>query len=298
MVSTGDRSLASVAAAINGANAGANAAAIKVADGAWILQLSSSKSGTDNAMALDATVFAGVGGLLQTSGAQDAKITIGSGPGAYSVEASGNTFTDVLTGVTLTATTESATPVTVSVGRNDGATADGVGQLIAAANSLLADIKLQSSYNAATKTASPLTTDASVRRLAEEVRATITAIVGTGDTRLASTIGITTDARRPARVRPGEVHHRPRAPIPVASNASSVVAARRPVPQPSRPRPMSRSPAPTAVVVTTAAKRATTGEILVGGSALRPGDRRSRRLRHGHVRRLRLARPPPTSSPA
>ncbi len=93
---TGDRSLASVAAAINGANAGANAAAIKVADGAWILQLSSSRSGTDNAMALDATVFAGVGGLLQTSGAQDAQITIGTGPGAYSVAASGNTFTDVL----------------------------------------------------------------------------------------------------------------------------------------------------------------------------------------------------------
>ena len=69
VVSTGDRSLASVAAAINGANAGANAAAIKVADGAWILQLSSSRSGTDNAMALDATVFGGVGGLLQTSGA-------------------------------------------------------------------------------------------------------------------------------------------------------------------------------------------------------------------------------------
>ncbi|HWM21150.1 MAG TPA: flagellar filament capping protein FliD [Ilumatobacteraceae bacterium] len=194
VVSTGDRSLASVAAAINGANAGANAAAVKIADGAWILQLSSSKSGTDNALALDATAFSSVGGLLQTSGAQDAKITIGTGPGAYSVEASGNSFTDVLSGVTLTAVAESATPVTVSVSRNDSATADGVGQLIAAANSLLADIKLQTSYNAATKTSSPLTTDSSVRRLAEEVRATVTALVKDGDTRLASSIGISSNS--------------------------------------------------------------------------------------------------------
>jgi flagellar capping protein FliD len=194
VVSTGDRSLAGVTAAINGANTGANAAAIKIADGAWILQLSSSKSGTDNAMALDSTAFAGVGGLLQTSSAQDAKITIGSGPGAYSVEASGNSFTEVLSGVTLTALAESATPVTVSVSRNDAATADGVGQLIAAANSLLADIKLQTGYNTATKTSSPLTTDSSVRRLAEEIRATVTAIVDDGDTRLASSIGITTNS--------------------------------------------------------------------------------------------------------
>jgi flagellar hook-associated protein 2 len=267
VVSTGDRSLASVAAAINGANAGANAAAIKVSDGAWILQLTSSRSGTDNAMALDSSAFAGVGGLLQTSGAQDAQITIGSGPGAYSVEASGNTFTDVLTGVTLTAVAESAASVTVSVSRNDSATADGVGQLIAAANSLLADIKLQSSYNAATKTSSPLTTDATVRRLAEEVRATITTIVGTGETRLASTVGITTD-------RAGQlVFDKAKFITALAADPGGVE------------RLFSRGGTSTgdarfglatdatvagtyAVEVTTAAKRAATGEILVGGSTL------------------------------
>ena len=69
-----------------------------------------------------------------------------------------------------------------------------MGQLIAAANSLLADIKLQTSYNTATKTAAPLTTDASVRRLAEEVRATVTALVEDGDTRMASSIGITSNS--------------------------------------------------------------------------------------------------------
>jgi flagellar hook-associated protein 2 len=191
VISTGDRSLTNVVAAINGANTGATAAAVKVADGAWILQLTSSRSGTDNAMALDATAF-GAGGLLQTSGAQDAKITIGTGAGAYSVEASGNTFTDVLAGVTLTATAESATAVTVSVSRNDAASADGVGKLIDAANSLLADIKMQTSYDPVTKTQSPLGGDASVRRLADEVRATISALVADGDTRVASSIGINT----------------------------------------------------------------------------------------------------------
>jgi flagellar hook-associated protein 2 len=267
VVSTGDRSLASVAAAINGANAGANAAAIKIADGAWILQLSSSKSGTDNAMALDATAFAGVGGLLQTSGAQDAKITIGTGPGAYSVVASGNSFTDVLSGVTLTAVTESATPVTVSVSRNDSATADGVGQLIAAANSLLADIKLQSSYNAATKKASPLTTDASVRRLAEEVRATITSIVGTGETRLAATVGITTD-------RAGQlVFDRAKFITALGADPGGVERLFGRGGTSTGPATFAVATDVTiagtyGVVVTTAAQRAGTGEILVGGSAL------------------------------
>ena len=104
VVSTGDRSLAAVAAAINGAGVSASASAVKVSDGNWLLQLNSTTTGTANSLSLDASVFTGVGGLLETSAAQDAQITIGTGPGAYSVMASGNVFNDVLQGVTLTAT--------------------------------------------------------------------------------------------------------------------------------------------------------------------------------------------------
>ncbi|MBI5087587.1 MAG: flagellar filament capping protein FliD [Actinobacteria bacterium] len=192
VVSTGDRSLSAVAAAINGAGVGATASAVKVSEGNWLLQVNATSTGTANRLSLDAAVFSGAGGLLETSTARDARITIGSGPGAYSVTASGNVFSDVLQGVTLTATAESATPITVSVGRDDTATADNVEKLVSAVNSVLADIALQTKYNTDTKTASPLTGDATVRRLADQLRGAVNDLVGGSGLKLASSIGITT----------------------------------------------------------------------------------------------------------
>ncbi|MGD9999345.1 MAG: flagellar filament capping protein FliD, partial [Ilumatobacteraceae bacterium] len=264
-VGTGDRSLSAVAAAINGAGVGASASAVKVSDGNWLLQVNAASTGTANRLSLDAAVFSGAGGLLETSAARDAQITIGSGPGAYSVVASGNVFTDVLQGVTVTATAESATPVTVSVNRDDNATAEAVDKLVAGVNSVLADIALQTKYDADTKTASPLTGDATVRRMAEQLRAAVNDLVGGGSPNLASSIGITTQrdgtlkfdkavflnalATDPAAVErlfarggtgSGGVHF--------ANAADSTVAGTY------------------AVEVTTPATRATTGDVLIGGS--------------------------------
>lgn len=192
VVGTGDRSLAAVASAINGAGVGASASAVKVSDGNWLLQLNSTNTGTANALSIDAAVFSGVGGLLETSAARDAQITIGSGPGAYSVTASGNVFNDVLQGVTLTAAAESTTPVTVNVSRDDAATANAVESFVNAVNSVLADIALQTKYDPKTKTSSPLSGDATIRRLAEQVRSAVNSLVGSASPNLASSIGITT----------------------------------------------------------------------------------------------------------
>ena len=189
VVSTGDRSLAAVAAAINGANVGVSAASVKVADGAWLLQMSSAKTGVANTISIDGSQFGG--GLVQTAAGRDAKITIGSGAGAYSVVSSTNAFTDVMPGVTINVNALSATPTTVSVGRDNGATADAVGALVAAATSLIADIGMQTKYDTTTKKASPLSSDSAVKRLAEQVRAAVTAIVGTGSTSLSGNAGIT-----------------------------------------------------------------------------------------------------------
>jgi flagellar hook-associated protein 2 len=190
VVSTGDRSLTSVAAAINGANIGASAAAVKVADGSWLLQINSTKSGAANSLALDSAAFSGVGGLIQTASGQDAKITIGTGPGAYSVLSSTNAFTDVLPGVTVNANAISAAPVTVTVGRDSGASADLVGNLVSAATSLLADIAMQTSYNAKTKTSSPLSGDATIRQMANQIRSAVTSLVGNVSLPMAGSAGI------------------------------------------------------------------------------------------------------------
>jgi flagellar hook-associated protein 2 len=191
VVSTGDRSLGAVAAAINSSGAGVSASAVKVSDGAWVLQMSSNRTGSAGAITLDSAAFAGVGGLVQTSAAQDAAITIGSGAGAYTVTASGNTFSDILPGVSLTATAVSGTPVTVGVARNDNATADAVANLVGQANSLLTEIAAQTKYDPDTRTSGPLAGDSVVKRLAQQVRSAITSVVG-GSTTTATALGIDT----------------------------------------------------------------------------------------------------------
>ncbi|MCU1361296.1 MAG: flagellar hook-associated 2 domain protein [Ilumatobacteraceae bacterium] len=265
VVSTGDRSLGAVVAAINGAGVGASASAVKVSDGNWLLQINATNTGVNNALSLDSSIFASAGGLLETSTARDAQITIGTGPGAYSVTASGNVFSDLMQGVTLTATAESAAPVTVNVNRDDTATADNVDKLVAAVNSVLADIALQTKYDTTTKTGSPLSGDASVRRLAEQLRSSVTSIVGS--TNQAASVGITTqrdgtlkfdrDVFQAAMVADPSAVERVFARggsstggVQFAAAADNTVAGTY------------------AVVVTTAATRATTGAVLVGGSAL------------------------------
>ena len=191
VVSTGDRSLASVATAINNAGVGATAAAVRTGEGAWLLQVNSAKTGTANALALDSSVFTTAGGLVETSAAADAKITLGSGVGAYSITASGNTFTDVLPGVSITAKALSATPVTVAIDRDDAAIADSVSALVDAANTALANIAAQTKYDAATRTAGPLAANATMRGLGAQLRSTVTAVVGGANTTLAADYGIT-----------------------------------------------------------------------------------------------------------
>jgi flagellar hook-associated protein 2 len=191
-VSTGTGSLADVAAAINGANGGVSAAAVQVSPGAWRLQLTSRTTGDDGRIAIDAASFTNLGGMIESSAAQNARITIGQGAGAYEVEASTNTFSNVLGGVTITAKTASTDPVTVNVSRNDEALASDIAALIGAANTLLADIKVQTRFDPATRTSGLLAGNSTIRRLADDVRSAVADQVGgmAGAAGLPSTVGI------------------------------------------------------------------------------------------------------------
>jgi len=194
VVSTGDRSLAGVAAAITGAGAGISAAAVRVGNNAWRLQLTSTTTGQDGRLAIDATVFSGgLGGLIESSEAQNAQITIGTGPGAYSVEASGNTFDNLMTGVSLTAKTVSTTPVTVQVGRDNDAAASDVAALVSAANTLLTEIKVQTRYDVASRTPGALAGNSTIRRLADQVRQAVAGPLDSGSTPASIGIQLTRD---------------------------------------------------------------------------------------------------------
>ena len=266
VVPTGDRSLSAVAGAINGANVGASASAVRVSEGNWLLQVNSRSTGANGTVLLDDALFAGVGGLVQTSAAQDAQITIGSGPGAYSVQSSSNVFSEVMPGVSLNVLAESVTPVTVSVAMNASASADAVNGLVTSINSVLADIALQTKFDLATRRAAPLASNAGIRGLAVQIRAAVTALVGDSNG-LASTIGI--DLQRNGTLKFDRAEFTAAlAADPSAverlftrggssTNGATFVSA--------TDRTVSGS---YAVEVTTAATRATSGDILIGGSPL------------------------------
>jgi flagellar hook-associated protein 2 len=265
VVSTGDRTLSAVAAAINGANVGMSAAAVKKTEGEWLLQLNSKTTGVAGEMSVSSSAFSGLGGLVETSAAQDAQITVGSGGGAYSITSSSNVFSDVLPGVSLTAVTESATAVTVNVSRDDNATANAVDAFVQATNTMIAAIELQTKYDVANKSAAPLTADAGVRRLTDQIRAAITNAVGDAGTGLASSIGISVD-------KTGKVaFDRAKFLTAVAEDPAKVerifgrggTASGDAVFAGATDKTQAGS---YAVEVTQAATRATTGAILVGGS--------------------------------
>ncbi len=265
VVSTGDHSLASVASAINGAGIGATASAVKVADGQWVLQVNAAKTGSAGSLALDQSAFGLAGGLVETSTGVDAKITVGSGPGAYSVTAAGNTFTDVLQGVTFTATALSATPVTVSVGQDATKTADAVDELVTQLNAVIKDVAAKTAYDATTSTTAILAGDPTVRGLTQQLRSAITSVIG-GSVGLAADYGLSSQ-------KDGSIKF-DRAVFLTKLAADPAAAERLFGRNGSSTGGVTWAAASDgtqagsySVEVTTAATRGTTGDVLVGGSA-------------------------------
>jgi flagellar hook-associated protein 2 len=165
-VSTGDGSLATVVGNINAAGAGVTATAVQVGLNTYRLQLTSNTAGANNGENIDASAFNdNVGGFLTLTAAADAKVTVGSGPGSYTVTATSNSVSGLLPGVTVNLKQQSAVPVTVTVNRDDAAIADKVQAMIDAANSVQDVISQLTKYDPSTKSASPLTGDATATHL-------------------------------------------------------------------------------------------------------------------------------------
>ncbi len=192
VVNTGSRSLADVAAAINGAGAGISAAAVRVDDSNWRLQLGSTTTGEDGEIAVDGAAFDQVGGLIESSDARNARITIGEGAGSYEVEANGNTFNNVIAGVSFTAKKVTTEPVTVSVTRDDETLASDVSKMVAAANTLLAQIKVQTRYDVANGTKGSLANNSTIRGLPDQIRRALGGTVNGIASMIPSDIGIQT----------------------------------------------------------------------------------------------------------
>jgi flagellar hook-associated protein 2 len=189
-ITTGDGSLSSTVAAINAANKGIAAAAVNVGGGAFRLQLSATSTGLAGDVDIAADAFLNLGNLVSNSTAADAILTIGSGPGAYSVTSSTNQVSGVLQGVTLTLKTTGA--ATVTVARDAEKLAVAVGAMVEVANAAIDEIKTQTAFNATTGSGALLMGNQTVRNLQSRLIQAVIDSVSTSALGSSSLAGVST----------------------------------------------------------------------------------------------------------
>ncbi|MGI4896326.1 MAG: flagellar filament capping protein FliD [Janthinobacterium lividum] len=206
--------LSDVTDAVNKASTlGVRAVAIRVSDGVYRLQLTSSRTGetaggfkvvahdtgkavstadhprvSPNYQANYATLSTAGGGWSTLTAAQDAAVNIGG----IAVKSSSNTFTDLLPG---TSTTVSKVGVsnTVTVARNPDTLATAVQGLVDAANAAIDDVALQSragsvGASGAVTGGGTLRADSNLRTLKSQIVSAVTAALPGGSS--AATLGI------------------------------------------------------------------------------------------------------------
>ncbi|MCU1380735.1 MAG: flagellar hook-associated 2 domain protein [Acidimicrobiales bacterium] len=186
-VDIGDGSLNAVVNAVNGANLGVTAAAVQSAPGQYKLQLASAGTGLQGAESM-ATGSINLGTFNSIGTAQDAKVTVGAGPGAFTVSSSSNQVSNLLPGVTISLATTGSTTITVS--RDADALAANVGNLVDQANTVLKEIATQTSYDPDTQEAGLLIGDFSVRQLQSSIVNSIINSVSTSSVATAATAGV------------------------------------------------------------------------------------------------------------
>jgi flagellar hook-associated protein 2 len=164
--------LTDVATKINAGGHGVSAMVVKTAAG-FQLEVTSKTSGTAGAFTL--TKNATAIGPVVTQGT-DAKIKIGTGPGAYEMTSTSNTFADVLPGLSVTVSSvDPAAQITVSVADDPAAVAAKVKTLVDAANEALKTI---TSYTDIKSTTALLKGDATLRGLTTAVLDAVSSAIG------------------------------------------------------------------------------------------------------------------------
>lgn len=193
LLSVGSGSLSDVVNAINGAGIGISASAVNLGTNQYVLQLSSSTTGTQSQITLDQSALSStLGGMKSITAAQNSQIQVG-GSGGYQVTSQTNNVTGVMNGVTLnlvSAQAAGSTPITVTVSPDAKAMAASVQTLVTDANAVLASINTYAGYNQATSTAGPLMTDPNMNTITQSILQTISTITGGTGAANAAAVGI------------------------------------------------------------------------------------------------------------
>lgn len=177
--------LTSIAAAINSAagGKGVNATVITANDGQHLV-LNAVNSGTEGALTISASGGNGglsaltwdgnSGGLSQTSAPTNAHVRVDG----FDREASGNSVSDIIAGVTLDLTkAEPGTTTTLTITQNNEPLKTAIQAFVTAYNASVNLLKTSSAYDAANDKASVLTGDSMVRGMQQQLRGQLSANV-------------------------------------------------------------------------------------------------------------------------
>ncbi len=195
-----DDTVGDIASKINGANAGVTATILNDGSGERLL-LTSKATGLAGAFTLgvsdidgnnadDAGLSRLVFGVTETKPAADAAATINNIP----VTSSTNTFTNVVSGVTLTVSkeTEVGKPVTISVAADTSAVKANIDAFVKAYNDINGVLNEATKYDEATKTGGLLQGDSTTLSLQGALRAAVQSLTSGGTYSRLSDIGIRT----------------------------------------------------------------------------------------------------------
>lgn len=159
-------SLDDVVSAINGAGAGITAGKVAVGAGGYRLQFTSAESGTQGAFSIYRGNAAAVAdqtaaplATTQIRTAQDAAVVLWAGTAAeQTLTSPTNTFSNLLSGVSVTVAEVSSTPVTVTVAKDTAQISKTAADLVGSVNGILAQISTKSTVVSSTNAAgSPMT---------------------------------------------------------------------------------------------------------------------------------------------
>jgi flagellar hook-associated protein 2 len=202
-ITASNDTLAGISAAINGAtgNPGIAASVVTGSDGTHLV-LTSSLPGaantiqvaeTDGGSALAALTYSSgsAGNYRVQTPAQDASFSV-SGV-AYTSPS--NTVTDALSGVTLDLLAPTTSTASLSVSTDTTTVESNISAFVTAYNTLQGSFASLGSFNSTTNTAGPMTGDALLSGVQNQVRATLYSVVNTGSATYNSlaSIGITTN---------------------------------------------------------------------------------------------------------
>ena len=206
-IDSNNNTLSRLAAAINASGAGVSAGVVQDSAGGstpWRLLLTSTQTGASNQISVTNNLAPSAGSAVKpeidflnpVQAAADARVTLGTGPGAISVSSSTNRFTGVITGVSfdlLQATPGQA--VSLTVARDNSAASTAVQNFVDSFNGVLQYIDDNSTYDAATNDGGVFLGNQNAARIQQTLRTTIQNVVS-GANPLAnrlSTVGLTFD---------------------------------------------------------------------------------------------------------